>query len=255
MPILGNGTVKDLMPGSTMDTLSTTTTPKEAANYVTRSGDNRTARDTNASTAKSGEKLIFLDIDGVICCNGVQRLEEDKLTQLQRMVRATGAHVVLSTDWRKFETMKRELLGVLGDLDIESVGDTPDLKQSKSRPLEIRQWLQENASEPSYHDEIPTNGSRRGSRRFSSSRLLGNRRFSGRRSSWHDNRNKYRKNGRIPIQEWVAIDDRNLLEENGGTILQGRFVLTGIIYLFICVSVSTMRSPHTMMRFSLIHHM
>eukprot|EP00965_Chrysotila_dentata_P233518 6199634-Pleurochrysis_carterae.AAC.1 len=47
------------------------------------------------------EPVIFLDIDGVICCNYNGHLEEPKLAQLKRIVEETGAKVVLSTDWRR----------------------------------------------------------------------------------------------------------------------------------------------------------
>ena len=40
-----------------------------------------------------GEKVIFLDIDGVICCNMVGHLEETKLAELKRIVQQTGAKV------------------------------------------------------------------------------------------------------------------------------------------------------------------
>jgi len=39
------------------------------------------------------ERVIFLDIDGVICCNMVGHLEETKLAELSRIVTATGAKV------------------------------------------------------------------------------------------------------------------------------------------------------------------
>ena len=42
-------------------------------------------------------RLIFLDIDGVICCNSSGQLEPAKLAELQRIVRLTGAKIVLST--------------------------------------------------------------------------------------------------------------------------------------------------------------
>lgn len=38
-----------------------------------------------------GLRIIFLDIDGVICCNMVGHLEENKLAELKRIVRETGA--------------------------------------------------------------------------------------------------------------------------------------------------------------------
>jgi hypothetical protein len=42
------------------------------------------------------ERVIFLDIDGVICCNMVGHLEENKLAELKRIVDETGAKVLLS---------------------------------------------------------------------------------------------------------------------------------------------------------------
>ena len=40
--------------------------------------------------------VIFLDIDGVICCNMAGRLEESKLAILAEVVKKTQAKVVLS---------------------------------------------------------------------------------------------------------------------------------------------------------------
>ena len=42
------------------------------------------------------KKVIFLDIDGVICCNNAGKLEESKLSELKRIVQATNAKVVRS---------------------------------------------------------------------------------------------------------------------------------------------------------------
>ncbi len=44
--------------------------------------------------------VIFLDIDGVICCNMAGRLEESKLAILAEVVKKTQAKVVLSTEIR-----------------------------------------------------------------------------------------------------------------------------------------------------------
>ena len=40
-------------------------------------------------------RAIFLDIDGVICCNQFGRLEDRKLQLLRNVVQQTGAKVVL----------------------------------------------------------------------------------------------------------------------------------------------------------------
>ena len=54
------------------------------------------------------ERVIFLDIDGVICCNSFGRLEENKLQLLKSVVDSTGAKVVLSTDWRRWPKLKQQ---------------------------------------------------------------------------------------------------------------------------------------------------
>ena len=69
--------------------------------------------------------LIFLDIDGVICCNMAGRLEESKLEVLNEIVKATAAKVVLSTDWRRQAVLKRQVIAALKRFDIETIGATP----------------------------------------------------------------------------------------------------------------------------------
>lgn len=59
-------------------------------------------------------RLIFLDIDGVICCNCSAQLEPARLAELQRIVRLTGAKIVLSTalgSW--FQMVSDERVGRL----------------------------------------------------------------------------------------------------------------------------------------------
>ena len=66
---------------------------------------------------KSGmprRRLIFLDIDGVICCNCSAQLEPARLAELQRIVRLTSAKIVLSTalgSW--FQMVSNERVGRL----------------------------------------------------------------------------------------------------------------------------------------------
>ena len=55
-------------------------------------------------------RLIFLDIDGVICCNNEGVLEQSKLELLRQVVDATGAKIVLSTDWRRIPKLKQLLI-------------------------------------------------------------------------------------------------------------------------------------------------
>ena len=102
-------------PGSTASTASAASTASIAS----------TARSTAhglltgpMSAPEEGLRLVFLDIDGVICCNRVGELEASKLAQLQRICRETGAKVVLSTDWRRQAALKRHLASLKSDLMI-----------------------------------------------------------------------------------------------------------------------------------------
>lgn len=70
-------------------------------------------------------KLLFLDIDGVICCNTSNHLEEAKLDRLRRIAEATGAKVVLSTDWRRIGWLKKKLVAVLRQNGLSVIGATP----------------------------------------------------------------------------------------------------------------------------------
>jgi len=100
------------------------------------------AADEPVVIAADAIKIVFLDIDGVICCNGQGRLEQDKLTRLKKVCQETGAKVVLSTDWRRDATLKATVTGCLTDLGMTVIGATrkgPPLKPI--RPQEITGWL------------------------------------------------------------------------------------------------------------------
>ena len=58
----------------------------------------------------SEHRIVFLDIDGVVCCNYQTRLEKKKLERVAKLTKATGAKVVLSSDWRREPPRKKELL-------------------------------------------------------------------------------------------------------------------------------------------------
>ena len=122
--------------------------------------------------------VIFLDIDGVICCNMAGRLEESKLAILAEVVKKTQAKVVLSTDWRRQANLKRQVVAALNRLDIEVIGATPMKPMfSPIRPTEINEWMRENRD-------------------------------------------------KVGVDQWVAIDDRDLVNEQGGRELVGHFVHT-----------------------------
>ena len=87
-------------------------------------------------------RAIFLDIDGVICCNQFGRLEDRKLQLLRAVVQQTGAKIVLSTDWRRVPKLKSTLIATLRDYGMEVIGSTPmRAPWQPIRPQEIVDWL------------------------------------------------------------------------------------------------------------------
>ena len=51
-------------------------------------------------------QVLFLDVDGVICCNQQMRLEEVKMRRLTRICLKAGAAIVLSTNWRRIPNLR-----------------------------------------------------------------------------------------------------------------------------------------------------
>lgn len=93
-------------------------------------------------------KVIFLDVDGVL--NSAQdgysiRLRTDShLKLLQRIIKETGAKIVLSSSWRiGFTPASRNLLARFKEYGLELMDCTPELPGS-CRGDEIRQWLTDN---------------------------------------------------------------------------------------------------------------
>ena len=126
-------------------------------------------------------RILFLDLDGVICCNMHGELERDKLFQVRKICNATNAKVVLSTDWRRRADLRRRAEQTLSALGVECIGATPEyVMYSRVRPKEIVAWM---------------NGCKE------------------------------------PIEGWVAIDDRDLVLEEGAVVrgqnvFSNHFVLT-----------------------------
>lgn len=92
-------------------------------------------------------KVIFLDVDGVL--NSAQdgysiRLRTDShLKLLQRIIKETGAKIVLSSSWRiGFTPASKNLLARFNEYGLVLMDCTPELSGA-CRGDEIRKWLEE----------------------------------------------------------------------------------------------------------------
>ena len=89
--------------------------------------------------------LLFLDVDGVICCNQNGALETDKLQNLVRVAKETGCKICLSSNWRLYDDLREYLYQQLALLGIECIGTTPDAGEANHgepmRPCEIGAWI------------------------------------------------------------------------------------------------------------------
>jgi hypothetical protein len=146
--------------------------------------DTGTGSSGDSGSSTKTRPIVFLDVDGVLCCNHETRLEAAPCAELQRIAESTRAAVVLSTDWRRDPSLSSRINDVLHERRVDCIGATPQLsgsmdRVSRVRPKEILSWLSEHG--------------------------LG---------GLHGSTN------------WVAIDDRDLVSEDGGEALRGRFVQT-----------------------------
>ena len=67
------------------------------------------AADAASPSAGSGVRVLFLDVDGVVCCNDRGILEKDKMQLLKRIRDETGCKVCLSTNWRLYDDLRHEV--------------------------------------------------------------------------------------------------------------------------------------------------
>ena len=103
----------------------------------------------NGSSTKT-RPIVFLDVDGVLCCNHETRLEAAPCAELQRIAESTRAAVVLSTDWRRDPSLSSRINGCLHERRVDCIGATPQLsgsmdRVSRVRPKEIRVELRRRA--------------------------------------------------------------------------------------------------------------
>jgi len=100
-------------------------------------------------------RILFLDIDGVLNRTGYQPdesvglrswIEPDLARRLCDVLAETGAHVVMSSDWRQGRELDvlRDELAAAG-VECTLVGATPVL--GKARWHEIKAWMIEHAIE------------------------------------------------------------------------------------------------------------
>lgn len=92
-------------------------------------------------------KVIFLDVDGVLNFSGSEeKVLEEKITLLKKIVDETQAQIVLSSDWRIWWDKKDgdflELESKLKEDGLALLDKTPDSKHGY-RGAEIYQWIQE----------------------------------------------------------------------------------------------------------------
>ena len=107
--------------------------------------------DEAASSQTAGEpavaalRILFLDVDGVVCCNQNGQLEPEKMQQLIRITKEADAKVCLSSNWRLYQDLREFLYAELGAVGIECVGTTPDAGEATHgegmRPCEIGAWI------------------------------------------------------------------------------------------------------------------
>jgi len=103
--------------------------------------------------------IIFLDVDGVLNCsdtwkgphgNGVHTICPDLCDNFARVVKETGADVVVSSTWRLHQSGLSFLADRLNERGVTILDITPDIPRKRLsgpptlRGEEIRQWLIEN---------------------------------------------------------------------------------------------------------------
>lgn len=109
------------------------------------------------------KKIIFLDIDGVLCTNRscvkqrsylMQRLDPVATEMLDYLLEESGAELVLSSSWRSFHD-KGSMTAILENAGLLRVNwhqcwKTPDRVGLTSRGHEIKQWMSENGEPEKY---------------------------------------------------------------------------------------------------------
>ena len=88
-------------------------------------------------------KVLFLDVDGVLCLNDYATLQPELLANLKIVVEHTGCVIVVSSDWRMYPSKLRELTRALKMRSIRTIGKTRPWTSPEAceRPNEIKHFL------------------------------------------------------------------------------------------------------------------
>lgn len=96
------------------------------------------------------DKVIFLDVDGVLhsAYTDGATFDAERMMLLKELVEKTRAKLVLSSSWREFPSMLKQVVKHLKEYGLELYSTTP--VGCSDRPLEIFDWLNQHAPESNY---------------------------------------------------------------------------------------------------------
>ena len=100
--------------------------------------DTGTGSSGDSGSSTKTRPIVFLDVDGVLCCNHETRLEAAPCAELQRIAESTRAAVVLSTDWRRDTSLSSRINHCLHERRVDCIGATPQLSGSMNRVSRVR---------------------------------------------------------------------------------------------------------------------
>ncbi len=121
--------------------------------------DNYKGRNLGMTINDEFEKVVFIDIDGVLNDDGERRrqgeiISEEYVRNLKEIINKTGAEIILSSSWRYsigknarqgFENTDKGLVDLYRLYDkyqLHIAGAIPSIYNGRNgRPLEIRTWL------------------------------------------------------------------------------------------------------------------
>lgn len=90
-----------------------------------------------AKSNKQTSKVVFLDIDGVLCLDG-SNLDAHRLANLKKIL-TEGTDIVLSSTWRLYPKFVKQIHDTFDLVGIKHpIDHTPDLN---NRGVEILEWL------------------------------------------------------------------------------------------------------------------